>query len=140
MAIETVGAVQSSEVSQSTLGQEDLFEILLTQLNYQDPLKPMDNQEFIAQLAQFTALEQARATNEKLDQMLQAESVGQAISLLGKNVQVQLESSTEVGKVASIVFNDGVPEFSIEIEEDVFRSGISLSQVQIVSADSTEEE
>jgi flagellar basal-body rod modification protein FlgD len=43
------------------------MKILLTQLTYQDPLKPMDNQAFMAQMAQFTALQQAQDTNSKMD-------------------------------------------------------------------------
>ena len=138
MAVDSVGAVQSTDVTQTTLGQDDLFKILLTQLNYQDPLKPMDNQEFIAQLAQFTALEQAKETNEKLDQLLQANSVGQAISLLNRDIQVSLESSTEVGTVTAITFSDGSPLFTIKTEEGDFISEISLSQVEIINGDSSE--
>ena len=138
MATETVGAVQSSEVSQSTLGQEDLFKILLTQLNYQDPLKPMDNQEFIAQLAQFTALEQARTTNEKLDQLLQAESVGQAISLLDREIQVAQDSASPVvGKVTAVSFDNGNPRFTITPATGNPLSDIPLSQVQLISGTTT---
>ncbi|WP_428243663.1 flagellar hook assembly protein FlgD [Gynuella sp.] len=138
MAIDSIGSTASSTLNQTTLGQEDLFKILLTQLNYQDPLKPMDNQEFIAQLAQFTALEQARESNEKLDQLIQAQSVGHAISLLNHDIQVSLESSTEVGKVTAISFNDGRPLFTIETEDGRFLSEISLSQVETINGDTSE--
>ena len=55
--IESIGAVstdQQTDIQQASIGQQDLFELLLTELTYQDPLKPLDNQEFIARLAQFT--------------------------------------------------------------------------------------
>ena len=42
------------------LGLQDFLQVLLTQLSWQDPLKPMDNQTFMAQMAQFTALEQTQ--------------------------------------------------------------------------------
>ena len=73
MNVESVGTVLSSEeqqIQQASLGQDDLFEILLTQLTYQDPLKPLDNQEFIAQLAQFTSLEQSQQANSNMEPFL----------------------------------------------------------------------
>ena len=73
--------------------------ILVTQLNNQDPLEPMKSQEFTNQLVQFSTVEQAIATNTKLDQMLQAQAgnrASQAVNYIGKEIaidgnQVQLE-------------------------------------------------
>lgn len=44
--------------SQQTLGRDDFLKLLVTQLQHQDPLNPIDNHEFVAQTAQFTQLEQ----------------------------------------------------------------------------------
>src|SRR6266702_4499406 len=49
---------------------QDFMKILLTQLAYQDPMKPMDNQQFMSQIAQFTTLEQSQQLNQKIDQLL----------------------------------------------------------------------
>ena len=75
MAVNLIGGVTSPNTSNlslqtSGIDQEDFFRILVTQLSYQDPLKPIDNQEFIAQLAQFTSLDQARQHNERIDSLL----------------------------------------------------------------------
>jgi len=133
MPIESIGAAAPADTAQSSLGQEDLFKILLTQLNYQDPLKPMDNQEFIAQLAQFTSLEQTQQMNQKLDQLLQSETVGQAISLLNHDIQVSLEATTEVGEVTAINFDNGSPLFTIKTADGRFIADISLSQIQVIN-------
>lgn len=136
MAIEAIAATEQSTTAatqQTMIGQDDLFKILLTQLNYQDPLKPMDNQEFIAQLAQFTTLEQTREQNVKIDNLLSMLSTNQAVSLLGKVVQVQLEQSTEIGSVIGIEFEQGVPQLSLRTSTgDVFNQ-IRLSQLQAIS-------
>jgi flagellar basal-body rod modification protein FlgD len=73
--------------------------ILVTQLKNQDPLEPMKSQEFTNQLVQFSTVEQAIATNTKLDQMLQAQAgnrASHAVNYIGKEVaidgnQIQLQ-------------------------------------------------
>ncbi len=61
------------------LGKNEFLNLLITQLRYQDPLKPVDDKEFIAQIAQFSALEQMQNVNASLMQ-------SRAFSLLNKHV------------------------------------------------------
>lgn len=53
----------------SSLGQEDFLRLLTTQLKQQDPLEPVDNQQMVAQLAQFSSLSAATKSNEQLDEI-----------------------------------------------------------------------
>lgn len=136
MPVEAIGSVQDATANvtqQAAIGQDDLFEILLTQLNYQDPLEPMDNQEFIAQLAQFTTLEQTREQNEKMDAILSMLSTNQAISILGKAVEAQLEETVEIGNVIAIDFEQGSPVVSIETTSGDIVNEIGLSQLQLIT-------
>jgi flagellar basal-body rod modification protein FlgD len=134
MEVSSIANTSSTETqSSNSIGQEDLFKILLAQLQYQDPLEPIDNQEFIAQLAQFTDLEQSRSLNEKVDQMLISQSVNQSVTLLGRNIQARLESVTEVGQVTAIAFEDGLPLITIQTADSRVISDISLSQIQIIN-------
>lgn len=130
-----VGAVNSStsQVSQASLGSQDLFSILLTQLNYQDPLKPMDNQEFMAQLAQFTQLEQTRQINEKIDDLLMYQASTQAVGLLGHTVEAQTETDTIVGEVSTVTYSGGTPTLTLKKADGTFLSDIRLSQVYIIN-------
>jgi flagellar basal-body rod modification protein FlgD len=135
MAVDAVGGSASSEsssVQKAVVNQEDLFKILLTQLNYQDPLKPMDNAEFIAQLAQFTSLEQTRQTNENIESLLRMQSSNQSIGLITRTVEVTTALATEVGQVTTITFDEGTPKLTIKTSDGRFINNISLSQVQIV--------
>lgn len=135
MNVESVGAVlstQEQQVQQASLGQEDLFEILLTQLTYQDPLKPLDNQEFIAQLAQFTSLEQAQQTNGNIESLLTMQTASQSLSLLGDIVQVESGQGGQVGKVTTVTFERGIPNLTVQLSNGAFISGVSLAQVSLV--------
>jgi len=135
MSVESVGAVlstQEQQVQQASLGQDDLFEILLTQLTYQDPLKPLDNQEFIAQLAQFTSLEQAQQTNDNIESLLTMQTANQSLGLLGDTVQVQTEQGGQVGKVTTVTFERGVPNLTVQLSNGAFINGVSLSQISLV--------
>lgn len=134
MDISSIGNTGVAETqTKSSIGQEDLFKILLAQLQYQDPLEPIDNQEFIAQLAQFTELEQTRSLNEKVDQLLLTQSVNQSVTLIGKTIQVQLESATEVGTVIAVAFNDGDPRLTIQTSDNRVISDINLSKIQVIN-------
>jgi len=135
MAVESIGAAptQNTTNNQNTaLGQEDLFKILLTELSFQDPLKPMDNKEFIAQLAQFTNLEQSRQFNKNLETLLSVQSANQSISLLNKTVEIDTGAAPEVGTVISVIFDQGSPILSIRKVDGTFISDIRLSQIRSV--------
>src|SRR5688572_24054510 len=84
MAIESIGAIvdNPAAIRNAGLGQEDFLKVLLTQLSFQDPLKPLDNQEFIAQMAQFTNLELTRQQNDRVESLLTIQSATQAIGLI----------------------------------------------------------
>lgn len=79
----------SSASGKANLGQDDFLTLLVAQLEHQDPLEPQENTEFIAQLAQFSALEAQTSTNDKLDALLTAQGSSEqtaAFALLGQEV------------------------------------------------------
>jgi flagellar basal-body rod modification protein FlgD len=93
--------------SSNTLGQEDFLELLVAQLENQDPLDPQSNTEFVAQLATFSALEQQTITNDKLDDVISATSDMQqlaGIDMLGKNVVAQSDNFYINGEQVDIGF------------------------------------
>lgn len=133
--VESIGASlgnESQQIQRAGLGQEDFLKILLTQLTYQDPMKPLDNQEFIAQFAQFSSLDQTRQSNENLDSMLLMQMADQGIGLLGKTVEVRTETGSVVGEVTAVSFSQGIPLFSVKVGEEQFLTNITLSQVVLV--------
>ena len=65
----------SSGVAPESLGKEEFLNLLVTQLRYQDPLDPIRNEEFIAQLSQFSSVEQLQNINSKLEEGLQTDTL-----------------------------------------------------------------
>ncbi|MDP0499627.1 MAG: flagellar hook capping FlgD N-terminal domain-containing protein [Verrucomicrobiota bacterium JB022] len=106
---------QLSAKEGDSMGQEDFFSLLLTQLTNQNPLDPMDNTEFIAQMAQFSSLEQMGDMNSQMSSLSQSQSSLIAQSYIGKDVTVQVDSSTTLqGKIDSVSLNKG--EVKVQIE------------------------
>ena len=105
----------------STLGKEDFLQLLVTQLQYQDPLNPMENTEFTSQLAQFSSLEEMYNMNENLQNLLLYQASinnSQAVNFIGKDVSA-------VGN--EIAINSGVPEdIYYDLAEDATEVNISI--------------
>jgi len=102
------------------LDKDAFLRLFITQLKNQNPLEPMDNTEFISQLAQFTALEQTTNMSKAFQQFLKSQesfSKLQAASLVGKNAVVSGKYvNLKSGSADTIVFNlEGNTPVTLEI-------------------------
>jgi len=90
--------------TKNQLGQSDFLKLLVTQLQFQDPLKPMENKEFIAQMAQFSALEVSTKMNTNIESLVSSSKANESYNFLGKRVHYMDHSTSEVksGVVDSI--------------------------------------
>ena len=132
MAISSVSASAPAASPAASLGLQDFLKILLTQLNYQDPLKPMDNQEFMAQMAQFTALEQSQRLNEKLDLLISNQAALQSVGLIGRTVDVTTESGKVTGTVTSLSLQGEQPKVSVSTSGGNVLTDVGISQVTAI--------
>jgi len=110
----TTGTTAATTAS-STLGKDDFLKLLVTQLQNQDPLKPMDNTEYVSQLAQFSSLEQMTNIATASNSTYTSQASASALAMIGKTVE-WADSSTgknQTGKVDSISFVDGKPKLNI---------------------------
>lgn len=160
----TIEQIISSSKSSSTreanneLGKDDFLKLLITQLKYQNPLEPMEDKDFIAQIAQFSALEQMQNLNQSF-------SYSMGFSLLGKYVSAAVIDSgtgetryvdgevtsvhTQAGEVYVVVNDTDVPLKNItyvsekpnsykDAELEKYNSLIGmLSTVETVLSDNT---
>ena len=81
--------------SAKNLGKDEFLNLLVTQLQYQDPLNPSSDTEFIAQMAQFSSLEQMQNLNDSFSKF-------KAYSLVGKNVEANMGLDVVEGYVESV--------------------------------------
>lgn len=108
------------EVSQS-LGKDDFLKILITQLTHQDPTQPMKDRDFIAQMAQFSSLEQMTNMNQEFNRLAGMLQSGQAMTLLGKTVEVREGERVIEGTVDAVSGRD-IPQVLVNGEYYDFNS------------------
>lgn len=98
-------AAQSSTTSDSSssVSSQDFLFLLTQQLQYQDPMNPMDNSEMLAQEAQFATLEQMEALTSSFSKF---SNVYQANSLLGQSVEVNVNGKETTGTVEYVDYSD----------------------------------
>jgi flagellar basal-body rod modification protein FlgD len=104
--------------SGQVMGSQQFLQLLTTELQNQDPLKPMDDTQSVAQLAQFSALQSTNELNTSFKNFQSNFGVLQASTLIGKKVTVVTpnaagNSSTQTGTVNSISVQNGTPYFTM---------------------------
>ena len=92
------------------MGKDDFMQLLIAQLQNQDPMKPMDDKEFITQLAQFSSLEASEKMTAQMEELTGSQMLVQAATLIGKNVSAKLETGEVVtGPISQVKMMDGKP-------------------------------
>src|SRR4051794_37188203 len=131
MALAPVSAAAPSTSSTSAFGLDfqSLLRIILTQLTYQDPLKPLDNFEFVSQLAQFSQLQQSQSLNDQITGLVAAQAATQATSLLGRTVDFGTGQATQTGVVKAVSFSSSQPEITVQTPDGRTVAGVSLADV-----------
>lgn len=104
-----------TSVPKKNLDKDAFLKLLITQLKYQDPTQPMEDREFIAQMAQFSALEQMTNMRQGLDVLTQMQITTQAMSLAGRTVDLRNPDggASLTGKVDEIRFVGGEPRIVV---------------------------
>lgn len=128
---------KAGEYRDSTLGKDDFLKLLVTQLRHQDPMAPMQDRDFIAQMAQFTALEQTMNMAYELAKLRQ--SLGISSDMIGKWITwTELDESGKTveksGVVEAILFRDG-QQFAL-----VGSTEVSLDQIVRIQAEKPQTE
>lgn len=144
--IAEVAAPQSSQYDLETeredlsgdnnLGQDAFFKILITQLKNQDPLNPMEDRQFISQMAEFSSLEKNEKIYSLLEDKLSSNQVIDNSDLIGKEITADVEGAEKTGIVNAVKSSDdkvlAVLDSGLEIDIN------KINQVKDVSNSETE--
>ncbi len=118
-----------STISTASNIQMDYMKLLIAQLQYQNPLEPLDNNEMALQLAQFSQLQQLETMNSNFAQVLTAVQHSYADSLIGKEVSYLVQTETGIdtvtGVVEKVIKNLGDGEIYLVVGDN----NISLEQI-----------
>ncbi|AHF07766.1 flagellar hook capping FlgD N-terminal domain-containing protein [Desulfitobacterium metallireducens] len=133
----TQGSQTISNAVNQTLGKDEFLKLLTTELRNQDPLQPMDNKDFIAQMAQFSSLEQMNNVAQSMEN-LKASMTGyfqqglltQGAALIGKQVSgMDTDGVTVIsGIVDSVKWLDGNPQLNLLQADGSFKT-LEMNQI-----------
>lgn len=132
MQVAPVNGASAAAGNTFGLDFESLLQIVLTQLTYQDPLKPVDNFQFVSQLAQFTQIQQSESISDQLTNLLAAQSATQATSLLGRTIDFQTAETPQSGIVRSVSFATGQPTVSVEVSNGQIVANVPISNISTI--------
>jgi len=128
--------LSNGKIDSKELGKDDFLKILITQLQNQDPTKPMEDKEFISQMAQLSSLEQVKNLSGEFSKLSKGVNLANATSLLGKSVVIK-QGEKEIngiveeinrGEVPQVKVNDHFYDYS---EVKILNNNISILQNQV---------
>jgi flagellar basal-body rod modification protein FlgD len=104
----------ASRIPRQVLGQEDFLKLLATQFQVQDPMNPMEDTAFIAQMAQFSSLEQSQTLTQQMTQLRANQDLVTANSYLGRRLTMDAGTGTTVeGDVTGVDLSGATPQLII---------------------------
>ncbi|MGN6466947.1 MAG: flagellar hook assembly protein FlgD [Rhizobiaceae bacterium] len=121
----TTGTTSTGQAAGPNIDYQSFLKLLMAEMKNQDPTKPMDSTEYVAQLATFSQVEQSVQTNTKLDQLLQTSVLAQAGNIIGHDI-TSADGNTS-GTVSSVrLTSDGLVAILDTGEEVTMESGVVI--------------
>lgn len=126
----TIAPTQTAASNPNTsLGKDDFLKLFVSQLQHQDPLSPMENAEFMGQMASFSTLEQVSKLATANEQLASQLSLTGSVGLLGRTVSwVDKAGAAHSGTVERVATVDGQPTLTVDGVD-----GVSLSSINQVA-------
>lgn len=128
----SLGSQLSSKASQDIMGKDDFLKLMVAQLQYQDPMEPMANEEFVLQLTQLSTMEQLQNVSDSMETMSDVSRLTNAASMIGKEVTYMNDQAQPVTAVV-----DGVQMVNGEAVLAIGDLLLSMDAVQSVAVPQT---
>jgi flagellar basal-body rod modification protein FlgD len=121
------------QTGKSTLGKDDFLKILIAQLQHQDPLNPMEDREFIAQMASFSTLEQMVNMSKMMEEFIESQSsqsLARYSEMIGKRIEWNGENDDTNSAIVKAVVQKGT-EIMLELDSGETISASSVTKVTL---------
>lgn len=105
--------INEGRLPKQELGKDDFLKLLITQLSHQDPTAPMEDREFVAQMAQFSTLDQMTSMANDFSKLKNMLASGEASGALGKNVELIDNDDLVQGAVKAVTRGDDSPRVMV---------------------------
>lgn len=132
MAVGAIGSVTQQGAAdvakRNELGKMDFLKLLIAQLQHQDPLKPLEDTQFISQLAQFNSLEQMINLNQTFEKTQKWQMLTQSTTLIGKTIAaIDVETGEQIqGVVLKVDMTDTGPELDVDGKRVTYNEIVSI--------------
>lgn len=138
MSIDAIGSVLSttnaSSLPNSGINEQDFIKLFVNELRFQDPMQPLDNSQFLTQLAQFVSIEQQSEEVTGINNLLTLNSSDDSLGLLSHSVTIaNADGSTTSGKVSGIQYGANGVQLTVMTSGNSVLTNIPLSQIQLVT-------
>jgi flagellar basal-body rod modification protein FlgD len=121
-----------TSAASQTLSEQDFLNLLVTQMTSQDPMNPMTNQDMLSQMVQFSTLQGNTTMQSTLAGMQSGQAFSEANSMIGQQVNLQVDKSTTAqGVVSGIDLSSGTPQIVVNGQS------YNLSQVLAITPAAT---
>ncbi|MBE1162743.1 flagellar hook capping FlgD N-terminal domain-containing protein [Dyella acidiphila] len=130
----TLNTTDPSSLPNSGINEQDFIQLFVSELQFQDPMQPLDNSQFLTQLAQFVGIEQQSEEVTGINNLATLDSSDQTVALLSHTVQVSnTNGSTVTGKVTGIQYSTSGVQLTVTPTTGSVLTNVNLSQIQLVT-------
>ncbi len=127
--VDPTSGTQVPSTANNTLNQQDFLKLLATQFQQQDPMQPMDDSSFLAQMAQFTSLQQVNTLTDQVTQLRADQQKVAAAAYFGRTVTMDNGNGGTVSGVVTSVDSSGTtPQLQINNTYYPLSSLLSIDQ------------
>ena len=138
MSVQAIGSTLSTAnaatPSSASISEQNFIQLFVSELQFQDPMEPLDNSQFLTQLSQFVGIEQQSEEVTGINNLLTLGASEQPLDLLSHTVEIaNADGSTTTGTVTGVQYSTNGAQLTVTSSGNNVLTNVNLSQIQVVS-------
>jgi flagellar basal-body rod modification protein FlgD len=130
----TLSTANSATPSSASISEQNFIQLFVSELQFQDPMEPLDNSQFLTQLSQFVGIEQQSEEVTGINNLLTLGASEQPLDLLSHTVEIaNADGSTTTGTVTGVQYSTNGAQLTVTASGNNVLTNVNLSQIQVVS-------